>query len=489
MEKKRLDKQEKVIMLLKKQQIRDVKDLESYKLSICHPHSAGIDLGSREIYVALDPHIAAEMGLGIVHVFNTFTSGLLSCRDLLVKCGIQTVSMESTSVYWTTIYYLLENIGIEVCLVNPRKFRMVPGRKTDILDCQWLQTLHLYGLLTGSFHAPEKIRELRTYMRGRERLIKDRGRYVQRMQKALTNMNLLLHNVLSDITGRTGIGIICAILAGERDPFKLSSFRDPRCKATEEEIAGSLDGYYWDDQLFELKTNYNIYTYIDSQITETDILIASLIEQFTYKTAQDENMHIPVQTTEENRENNNKPITKQRKKENNKNAVRTDKDLGNLLFNILGTDLTTVTGLQANTILQIISEVGIDMSKFPSAKHFASYLGFVPHNKITGGQIISSKTDRVKSYAAQAFRKVVPAISQSKTTLGAYYRRLCPRIGVGKTVVAVCRKLAMIFYNSISMGTNYIDMGEARYKQKQEDRERALFKKLAKKYALEDLKP
>lgn len=489
MEKKKLNKQEKVIMLLKKQQIRDVKDLDSYKLSVCHPNSAGIDLGSREIYVALNPHIAAEMGLGIVHVFNTFTSGLLQCRDLLINCGIQTVSMESTSVYWTTIYYLLENAGIEVCLVNPRKFRMVPGRKTDILDCQWLQTLHLYGLLTGSFHAPEKIKELRTYMRGRNRLVKDRTRYVQRMQKALTNMNLLLHNVLSDITCQTGIAIISSILAGERDPTKLSAFRDPHCKATEKEIAGSLDGYYWEDQLFDLKTNYNIYCYIDKQITETDLLVISLLEQFSHKTEQNISDSKPVETVVEDmkKKKKTKKTKKDKPKTKNKNDVRRDKDLDNLLFQITGTDLTTITGLQANTVLQIISEVGIDMSKFPSAKHFASYLGFVPHNKITGGNIISSKTDRVKSYAAQAFRKVVPAISRSGTALGAYYRRLCPRIGVGKTVVAVCRKLAMIFYNSITLGANYIEQGEAQYKQKQADRERALFHKLAKKYGTEPL--
>ena len=176
MEKRRKDKREEVTKLLTLQKIRDVKELESYKLSVCHPHSAGIDLGSKEIYVALDPRIAAEMSLPIVHVFNTFTSGLLSCRDLLCSCGITTVAMESTSVYWTTIYSILKSSGLEVCLVNPKKFRMVPGRKTDVLDCQWLQTLHLYGLITGSFHPEEKIAELRSYMRERGRIIKDRGR-------------------------------------------------------------------------------------------------------------------------------------------------------------------------------------------------------------------------------------------------------------------------------------------------------------------------
>ncbi|KAA6301321.1 MAG: hypothetical protein EZS26_002518 [Candidatus Ordinivivax streblomastigis] len=199
MEKKQKNKHEEVIRLLKKQQIRDVKELDSYKLSICHPCSAGIDLGSREIYVALTPGIAAEMGLPIVHVFSTFTSGLLACSDLLINCGITTVAMESTSVYWTTIHSILESSGIEVCLVNPKKFRMVPGRKTDILDCQWLQTLHLYGLLRGSFHPEEQISKLRSYMRERDRIIKNRSRYIQRMQKAFFKKLKILLCIISNI--------------------------------------------------------------------------------------------------------------------------------------------------------------------------------------------------------------------------------------------------------------------------------------------------
>ena len=283
MEKRRKDKREEVTKLLTLQKIRDVKELESYKLSVCHPHSAGIDLGSKEIYVALDPRIAAEMSLPIVHVFNTFTSGLLSCRDLLCSCGITTVAMESTSVYWTTIYSILKSSGLEVCLVNPKKFRMVPGRKTDVLDCQWLQTLHLYGLITGSFHPEEKIAELRSYMRERGRIIKDRGRYVCRMQKALTKMNLLLHNVLDDIMGKTGMAIVRAILDGERDPHKLASLRSGRCKYTEDEIAESLNGYYKKDQLFLLKTNYDAFSFFDNKLTEIDSQITNLLEEFPLK--------------------------------------------------------------------------------------------------------------------------------------------------------------------------------------------------------------
>lgn len=467
MEKKQKNKREEVIRLLSKQKIRDVKDLDSYKLSAYHPCSAGIDLGSREIYVGINPSIAAEMGLPVVHVFSTFTSGLLACRDLLARCGITSVAMESTSVYWTTIYSVLTEAGIEVCLVNPKKFRMVPGRKTDILDCQWLQTLHLYGLLRGSFHPEENISRLRSYMRERDRIIKDRSRYVQRMQKALVKMNLLLPNVVDDITGKTGLSIIESILQGERDPQKLASLRDGRCKKSEEEIARSLHGYYKEDQLYLLRLNYDTFMFFDRMLLDVDRQITELLKTFPLK--EDITKECP-------------PSGKSKYPQKGKNDLRTKDDLRDILYHITGTDLTAITGLQANTILQIISEVGIDMSKFPTANHFASYLGFVPHNKITGGYILSSRTDRIKSPAAQAFKKVVPSISQGKTALGAFYRRLAPRIGKAKAIVAVCRKLAIIFYNTLIYGTLYVDHGQEHYKKQQEQREKALLIKLAKKH-------
>ena len=469
MEKKQKNKQEEVVRLLRKQQIRNVTELESYKLSVCHPFSAGIDLGSREIYVALNPGIAAEMGLPIVHVFSTFTSGLLACRDLLINCGITTVAMESTSVYWTTIHSILEGCKIEVCLVNPKKFRMVPGRKTDILDCQWLQTLHLYGLLRGSFHPEERISQLRSYMRERDRIIKDRSRYIQRMQKALVKMNLLLPNVVDDITGKTGLLIISSILKGERNPQKLASLRDGRCKKSEDEIAESLNGYYKEDQLYLLKFNYDTFMFFDRKLVDIDAQITRLLKTFPLK--EEASKECPEST-------------KSKYPNKGKNDLRTKEDLRNILYHITGTDLTSITGLQANTIIQIISEVGTDMGKFPTANHFASYLGFVPHNKITGGYVLSSRTDRIKSSAAQAFKKVVPSISQGKTALGAFYRRLAPRTGKAKAIVAVCRKLAIIFYNTLVKGTLFVDYGQQMYNQQQEQREMALLLKLAKKHDL-----
>lgn len=470
MEKKKKSKQEKVIKLLSKQKIRDVKELDSYKLSVCHPACGGIDLGSAEIYVALPPSIAAEMDLPIVHRFSTYTSGLCQCRDLLLGCGINTVAMESTSVYWTTIYSILESAGMEVCLVNPKKFRMVPGRKTDILDCQWLQTLHSYGLLRGSFHPVEKIAELRSYMRERDHIIKDRSRYIQRMQKALTKMNLLLHNAIDDITGKTGLSIIRSILAGERDPNKLAAYRDPRIKKSQEEIAESLTGFYKPDQLYLLQSNYDSFCFFDKQLEKIDATIVSLLNSFPLK--KEEAAVCP--------ESN-----KSKYPHKGKNDLRTKENLRDVLYRIMGVDMTSITGIQANTILQIISEVGTDMSKFPTADHFASYLGFVPHHKITGGAILSSKTDRIKSSAAQAFKKVVPSITQGKSALAAFYRRVAFRAGKGKAIIAVCRKLAIIFYNTMVKGVEYVEIGQEKYKEQQQEREKALLIKLAKKHKLE----
>ena len=467
MEKKSCNKREEVIKLLQKQKIRNVRDLDSYKLSECHPSSAGIDLGSEELYVAINPSIAAEMDIAVVHRFSTFTNDLLACKNLLVHCGVKAVAMESTSVYWTTIYFILEEAGIEVCLVNPKKFRMVPGRKTDITDCQWLQTLHLYGLLRGSFHPPHQVAMLRSYMRERDSIIKERGTFVQRMQKALVKMNLLLHNVIDDITGKTGTQIITAILGGERDAKRLAALRDPHCKKSEAEITEALTGYYKEDQLYLLKINYQSMCFFEKQLCDLDRQITKLLKLFPGK-----------KKKKEKRPDNGKSKSK------GKNDIRTTENIEDLLFHALGVDLSTLPGIRGNAILQIISETGMDMSKFPNANHYASYLGFVPHNKITGGHVISAKTDRIKSSAAQAFRKLIPSISQTDTALGAFYRRLAPRIGKAQAIIATCRKLAILFYNTLAYGIAYMEQGELIYKQKQEDRERRKLLNLARKYNL-----
>jgi transposase len=285
------------------------------------------------------------------------------------------------------------------------------------------------------------------------------------MQKAMVKMNLLLHNVIDDITGKTGMQIITSILAGERDPKLLASFRDPHCKKSEEEIAKALTGYYKEDQLYLLKNNFQSFCFFDKQLLDLDKQITKLLKRLPCK-----------KNKNEKRPDNGKSKSK------GKNDIRTKENLEDTMYHVLGTDLSALPGIRANAILQIISEVGTDMSKFPTANHFASYLGFVPHNKITGGHVISSRTDRIKSSVAQAFRKLIPSISQTKTALGAFYRRLSPRIGKAQAIIATCRKLAILFYNTLAFGKAYLEQGELIYKQKQEDWERRKLINLAKKY-------
>jgi hypothetical protein len=285
------------------------------------------------------------------------------------------------------------------------------------------------------------------------------------MQKALTKMNLLLHNVISDITGKTGIQITEAILKGERDPKVLALFRDPHIKKSEEEIIEALTGYYKEDQLFLLKINYQSFCFFDRQINELDRQITNILKRFPLK-----------KKKKEKRADNGKSSSR------GKNDIRTKENLEDILFHILGVDLSTLPGIRSNAVLQIISEVGIDMSMFPSAKHFASYLGFVPHNKITGGHIISARTDRIKNSAVQAFRKLVPTVSLTKTAPGAFYRRLAPHIGKTQTITATCRKLAILIYNALTFGIGYIEQGETEYLKKQESWERHKLALLAKKY-------
>lgn len=469
MKKKFIDKRKEIEYLLKKQKIREITELDAYKLDICHPDSGGIDFGSRDLYLAIPPQRAAELDIEIVHRFDTFTSSLEKCRDLIIETGLTTISMESTSVYWMPLYDILIKAGIEVCLVNPKKFRMVPGRKTDVQDSQWLQTLHAYGLLRGSFHPDKKIDQLRTLMRHRDKMIKEKTRFIQRMQKAMTRMNLLLHNVIDDITGKTGMAILTAIFNGERDAKKLAQLRNSRIKASQEDIEKSLTGHYKDEQLFVFKQNFKFYNFTGQQIDSTDKEIEALLKEFPLKMEKDA-------ACPKNHKNRNVK---------SKNSLNMKSNLEDMLYRQLGTDLTSLPGMRGHTILQIIAEVGTDMTKFPDAKHFASYLGFVPRNKITGGRVISSRTDRIKSHASQAFKKIIPSISRSKTALGAFYRRLAPRIGKGAAITACCRKLSIMFYNALRYGSAYVEKGMEDYKKQQEKRKLKYLEKLAKQCNME----
>ncbi len=468
MKKNQKNKRDELIYKLKKRQIKDVDEIKNYSLEVSNPMAAGGDISSTTIFVCIPPKVSLKKKIPLVYVFGCFTDDLYQLRDLLLKCKVPTFAMESTSVYWIPLYDVLSAAGIEVCLVNPKKYRMIPGRKNDEDDAIWLQTLHSYGLLKGSFHPAPQIKELRTLMRLRDTYVKETGRFIQRMQKCMTEMNVLLHNVISDIAGETGMSILKAILNGERDAQKLADLSNFRIKASREEVVKSLQGNWKKDQLFALKINLDSYENMWKQIREIDNEIEELLKEF------------PLKKTHESKPDSIKrnPHNKARNNPVMKTALEKH------LWSVMGVDLTRIDGLGAYSVLQIISEVGTDLGSFPSEKHFASYLGLVPRTDISNGRILRSKTDRIKSQASLVFRKAVLGLVNSKTSLGAYYRRLRARIGKLQANVATARKLACIYFRMIRYGNDYVDIGETKYKEKQDLRHRKLLIKNAQKLGL-----
>ena len=348
----------------------------SKHLELVNLYAAGIDIGSTSHFVA----VPAELDDHPVREFPCFTADLNRMADWLVKMGIQTVVMESTGVYWIPAFEILEERGLEVLLVNAHHVSNVPGRKSDVQDCQWLQQLHTYGLLRGCFRTPEQNVALRTYMRQRESLIQGASDYIRRMQKALRQMNLLLDNVVTDITGKTGMGIIRAILDGVRDPAELAKHRNARCKQDEQTIASSLEGHYREEHLFSLKQAVELYDFYQQQILDCDATIETQLRKLDSKGDPED---LP-------------PVTKRKKKNGLAFDVRRE------LYRMSGVDLTRIDGMNENSVLKVLSETGTDMSAWPTEKHFCSWLGLSPSNKITGGKVLSSKTkprDRAKAGA------------------------------------------------------------------------------------------
>ena len=348
-------------------------------LSQLNLNAAGIDVGATSHYVAV-PADRAEQS---VQEFEAFTTDLYRLADWLAECGVETVVMESTGVYWIPLFGVLEERGFEVILVDPRRIKNVPGRKTDVRDCQWLQQLHTYGLLSGAFRPEGEIRCLRSYLRQRAMLVEYAAQHVQHMQKALTQMNVKLHHVIRDITGKTGMDITEAIVGGERDPRKLARLRDRRIKADEATIARSLRGHWREEHIFELTQALELYRLYHDKIAECDREIEAQLERFEDRS-------------------DGEPPPPNGKKRSQGNAPRFD--IQGHLYRMTGVDLTRIDGIDGFTALKVISEIGTDMAKWPSAKHFASWLGLSPNNRITGGKVISSKTKPSASRAAAALR-------------------------------------------------------------------------------------
>lgn len=411
------------------------------KLKAIRQHAAGIDVGATQHYVAV-PEGCDEVA---VRCFGAFTADLLALADWLEQCGVQTVAMESTGVYWIPLFEVLQTRGLEVKLVNPKHLKQVSGRKTDVLDCQWIQQLHSYGLLAGSFHPDEQIRTLRSYMRQREMLVTYAGQHIQHMQKALEQMNLKLAEVVSDITGVTGMAILDAILAGERDPQKLAALRNERCKHDEATIALALEGNWREDHLFALKQAVELYRFYHRKLAEVDQQIEAHLATFADRSAGQKLPH----------------RRRTRKLANNEPRF----DLRTPLFQMTGVDLTEIRGLGGHTLLAIVSEVGLDMSPWPTEKHFASWLSLCPGNHKTGGQQKRGKSQTRKSAnrAAHWFRLAAQALLNADCALGAFARRMRARLGAPKAITAAAHRLAKIFYRALKYGQVYVDQGAAAY--------------------------
>lgn len=411
--------------------------------------AAGIDVGSQSHYVAV-PEGCDEV---CVREFKSFTADLYELANWLGECGITTVAMESTGVYWIPLYELLESRGFEVRLVDARHVKNVSGRKTDVLDCQWLQQLHTYGLLSAAFRPDEQICILRTYLRQRSMLIQQASAHIQHIQKALSQMNLQLHNVLSDITGETGMNIIRAIIAGERDPEILASYRNYRCKKPIETIKKSLTGNYRDEHIFTLTQAVELYSAYQNKVEECDKEIEKQLIKFKNQTGI---------------EKQNPEILEKAPKSSCKNAPSFDAK--SQLICITGVDLTAIPGIEASSALKIISEIGLDLTRWKSSKQFASWLGLCPGNRVSGGKRLSGKSKRTSNYAASALRMAASTLHRSQSALGAYLRRLKSRLGTPKAITATAHKLATIIFNMLKNGVEYIETGQDYYEKQYRER-------------------
>lgn len=432
-------------------------------LKLVNPGAAAIDIGSTVHLAAVNPD-SDDMP---VRAFGTFTQDLHNLAQWFRSCGVTSVAMESTGVYWIPAFEILEQHGFEVILVNARYSKNVPGRKTDVSDAGWLRQLHSYGLLRGSFRPEAEIAILRAYLRQRERLVEYAAAHIQHMQKALMEMNLQLHHVVSDITGATGMRIIRAIISGERDPDVLASFRDIRCHSPVETIRASLVGNDRDEHVFALAQSLELFDFYQEKILECDRKLETAISDMTVRAEE----QLP-------------PLPKARTK--TKQVNEPSFDVRAALYGVLGVDLTQIHGLGPSLALKLVGECGADLRAWPSAKHFTSWLCLAPGNKISGGKLLSSRTRRSSSRAAALLRLAATTIGRSETALGAFYRRLSSRIGKQKAVTATARKIAVLFYNTLRLGMTYNDPGAAAYEERHRGRVLANLKRRAKSlgYAL-----
>jgi len=407
-----------------------------------HPDAAGIDCGSAEHFVAVPPDRDATP----VRSFATFTGELHRLADWLAACRITHVAMEATGVYWIPIFEILDARGFQVILVNARHVKNLPGRKSDVSDCEWLRDLHILGLLRGSFRPADQIVALRGYLRHRTTLIESTGALVQRMQKALIQMNVQLPLVVSDITGVTGVRILRDIVAGQRDPHHLAQHRDYRCRASEAEIVAALTGNYRTEHIFVLQQNLELFDAYQRQLVACDTAIEAHLARLTATVA--------APTT---------PLPPSRRRRNAREKNEPRIDLRTPLHQLTGADLSQIDGIGPYNALRLLSEIGTDMNRWPTEKHFTSWLTLAPHNKISGGRLLSSRTQPSANRAAAILRLGAMNLGRTQTALGAFYRRLAFRVGKAKAITATARKLAILVYRTLKNGMVYADPGAEVY--------------------------
>lgn len=436
----------------------------SMAFPVVNPNAAGIDIGDLLIAVAVpvdrDPQPVRE--------FEAFTEDLLAIARWLKQCNVDSVAMECTGVYWKNLYAVLVEQGFRVCLANSRHTKNVTGRKTDMSDAQWIQQLHSCGFLASAFLPDDATQTLRTLVRQRRAITQDSTRYIQRMQKALELMNIKLHAVISDITGKTGTAILSAIIGGERDPEKLLLLVDDRIKADRGTLYKSLQANWRDEYLFVLKQSYETYLHLQSQKDLYDQQIERVLDAFQKKMTPDQIIQVD-------------PVNKKQKKRKQPKA-----NIRKYLHAILGVDVIDIPGISEIAALEIVSETGTDLSKWPSRNHFVSWLNLCPNNKISGGKLISSQILKKKpNAAAVAFRTAANTMCRSNSWIGDYFRRMKAKGGQKYAIVASARKLAIIYYEMVSSGVQYKPLDNTEYKRIVQRKKIAHLEELLKRLKIE----
>lgn len=435
------------------------------KLEIVHPNAAGIDIGGREHFVAVAPDCDDKP----VRSFGCFTCDLHAIADWLLSRNVTSVVMQSTGSYWVPVFEILEQRGLEVYLVNPRNTKSLPGRKSDVAECQWLLKLHTYGLLSNSFQPPDAVRTMRTIWRQRGMLTGQASSSIQRMQKVPTEMNVQLATVLSDLSGYSGMAIVKAIVDGKRDPRALAELADPQVKASREDIARSLEGNWREELVFVLDQELDLYGTFRGKIEECDRRLQMHLATLDSK--------VDIQSH---------PLGPRRKgKKASKKAPRFD--LRSELYRISGVDWTRVDGIDVGVAQAVIAEVGVELSRFPREGNFVSWLGLCPQNDVSGGKVLRRGTAKVASRAALAFRQAASTLRSSKSYLGAQFRRFRAKLGAPKAITAMAAKLARLFYRLLTFGQEYVDRGEEYYEERYREQQVKMLQKKARQLGFQVL--